>query len=618
MEQYYDFLKRGSKENIDEWLGKLDQAYNSGKSGLTDENYDNMIKIYESRFGKRKVIGSKPTHSAVQLPLAMMSLDKIMSEKELESFTSKNPGPYIVMEKINGNAALYKTGVLYNRGDGTEGTDLSHMLPYLNLPNSEKFIKGELVINKKNYEPHKEEYKTNLSMINGLLNSRSADPNKLKLFSFIAYDIASSNRMSETLEKLKDFTTPFYIKTENLSIEMLSSLYKKRKEEALYDIDGLVISADRVVEYEERLVRENPKYMVAFKEYGETAIATVINVEWEVSKNKLIKPKIKISPVTINDFTIKSLTGFNAGWILENNVGVGSQLVITHNTIPHILSVLHSTSALLPANPETWKWNDTKVDIVLLEENDEVKIARIYEFFKQIGAKYLGEITIGKLYKSGFDTVKKIVNMKKEDFIKKKIEGLGEGIYDRMRLSIDESVSKATLPQLMSASCVFGIGFGEKKFILITDTYPNILEMEPNIQDIISIKGFADKTAERFIEGLPKFREFMKELDLFEKKNFKKIENEKVVLKVKSLEKKSSESKSNISGKTVVFTGFRDKALEAEIKELGGKVTTSVSKNTNCVVVGGSKGTGSSKETKATELGIPIYNLEEFKSKFGL
>ena len=260
--------------------------------------------------------------------------------------------------------------------------------------------------------------------------------------------------------------------------------------------------------------------MVAFKEYGETAIATVINVEWEVSKNKLIKPKIKINPVTINNFTIKSLTGFNAGWILENNVGAGSQLVITHNTIPHILSVLHSTIALLPPNPETWKWNDTKVDIELLEENDEVKIARIYEFFKQIGAKYLGEITIAKLYKAGFDTVKKIVNMKKEDFIKKKIEGLGEGIYDRMRLSIDESISKATLLQLMSASCVFGIGFGEKKFILITDTYPNILEMEPTIQDIISIKGFADKTAERFIEGLPKFRDFMKELDLFEKKNF--------------------------------------------------------------------------------------------------
>lgn len=91
-----------------------------------------------------------------------------------------------------------------------------------------------------------------------------------------------------------------------------------------------------------------------------------------------------------------------------------------------------------------------------------------------------------------------------------------------------------------------------------------------------------------------------------------------MVLKVKSLEKKSSESKSNISGKTVVFTGFRDKALEAEIKELGGKVTTSVSKNTNCVVVGGTKNVGTSKETKATELGIPIYNLEEFKSKFGL
>ena len=400
MEEYYEFLKKGEKSQIDGWLKNVDENYYRGSPSFTDENYDNLIKIYESRFGKREAIGSGPTHSEVNLPIAMMSLDKIMAEKELQSFMQKNPGPYIVMSKVNGNSALYFKNKLYNRGDGTIGTDLSHMLPYLNLPASENYVKGELVITKKDYAPYQDQYKTNLSMINGLLNSRSADPEKLRLFKFVAYDlIEEGSNMSSTLKKLKDmkFSIPKYLETDSLSIEFLSNTFQEFKNAEEYDIDGLVISSVRQVPVSERLIRENPKYMVAFKEYGETAVATVESVVWEVSKNKLVKPKVKIIPVTINNFTISSLTAFNAGWVRDNNVGPGTELIITHNTIPHILSVVSGTKASLPEDPDTWEWNETNVDIALKEENDEVKIAKIYEFFKQLEAKYCGEVTIGKL-----------------------------------------------------------------------------------------------------------------------------------------------------------------------------------------------------------------------------
>ena len=89
-------------------------------------------------------------------------------------------------------------------------------------------------------------------------------------------------------------------------------------------------------------------------------------------------------------------------------------------------------------------------------------------------------------------------------------------------------------------------------------------------------------------------------------------------VKLVILPTKGNEKQSEIKGKIIVFTGFRDKTLEAEIKNLGGKVTTSVSKNTTCVVTGGTKGTGSSKETKAMENNIPIYSLKTFKSMYGL
>ena len=671
MEQYYEFIRSGDKKDIDPWLKQLDASYYQGKSGLKDENYDNMVKIYESRFGKREIVGSAPTHSVVKLPIAMMSLDKIMTQKELNSFMNKNPGPYIVSDKVNGNAGLFfsanNENHLYNRGDGTEGSDLSHILKYLNLPvSNDDYIKGELVINKKNYQPFSKDYKTNLSMINGLLNSRSADPEKLKLFNFITYDICLSEntRMSETLKKLEklNFQVPFYQKYDTLTIEELSNLFKKRKEEAEYDVDGLVISADREVTNEERLVRENPKHMVAFKEYGETATAVVERVEWKVSKNMFLNPTIKIHPVEIGDFTIKSLTAFNANWIEENKVGPGTELLITHNTVPYIMAVLNGTEASLP-NQWKWKWNETHVDIILLEENDEVRIAKLHEFFKQIDAKFLGESTVIKLYESGFDTVKKLVEVNREDLLKQNIEGLGEGNCDRIVKSISKALEDVSLEVLMSASCVFGIGFGVKKLTLIVDEYPNILFMNPKVEDIVSIKGFAEKTAERFVEGLPKFILFLKDIPMFSRFLFPiepdkevesvesaetKIEKNKetsVVSKemagttvndflysdIKSVDTKAVEEpklklkiistkkgKESIEGKTVVFTGFRDKTLENEIKTLGGKVTTSVSKKTTCVVTGGAKGGGTSKEEKALEYGIPVYSLEEFKNYYGL
>lgn len=673
MEEYYNFLRQADQSLIDQWLKQVDETYYYGTSGLTDEQYDNCIRIYESRFGKRKVIGSTPSRNPVNLPIAMMSLDKIMTEKELNSYMAKNPGPYIVMDKINGNAALIgirDRRTLYNRGDGTVGTNLSHMLDYLQLPTEmqDVYIKGELVINKDKYEPFAKEYKTNLSMINGLLNSQSADPEKLKLFDFIAYDLIFENsieskeskegknlgntKMSETLEELKysGFTIPYYVERETLNIEEISKLFKQRKEQAPYDVDGLVICADREVSHAERCIRENPKHMVAFKEYGETREVKVREVVWEASKNCLIKPKIKIDPVEIGSFTISSLTAFNAGWIRDNKIGPGSRLIITHNTIPHILEVVRDEGkeskelieASLPENPETWKWNETEVDIILLAENDTVKIAKIYEFFKQIGAKYWGETTIAKLYNGGFNNLKKILDSKKEDFLANKIDGIGEGMIDRMLNSLTTALESVNLATIMSASCEFGIGFGVRKIQAILDVYPDILWRDVKFENIIEIKGFAQKTAEKFIVGLPKFKIFLKEIKVLREKferntgaeHVKEVENSditgpkpiKLSIKTnfvktneiisKSDTSKNSNTSNNLSGKSFVFTGFRDKVLEEFIASKGGKVTTGVSKSTAAVIVGGVKGTGSAKETKAKEYSIPIYSIEEFKNLY--
>ena len=66
---------------------------------------------------------------------------------------------------------------------------------------------------------------------------------------------------------------------------------------------------------------------------------------------------------------------------------------------------------------------------------------------------------------------------------------------------------------------------------------------------------------------------------------------------------------------TVVFKGFRDKNIEKQLIDKGHKIGSSVSKKTSCVVTK-IKGSGSTKESKAEQLGIPIFTLQEFKEKF--
>jgi NAD-dependent DNA ligase len=644
MEQYFSFVKTGNKDQIDPWLAQFDAAYAAGNQAISDETYDRLISTYESRFGKRTVVGAPPIHSEVKLPIAMMSLDKVMKEKELQLFVTKNSGEYVVMDKVNGNAGLYEViagkARLYNRGDGSTGSDLSHILQYLNLPMLpfNVHIKGELVVDKKDYEPFKDDYKTNLSMVAGLLNSQSADPQRLKLIKFVAYDMSfPSNQnielnMIQTLEHLVKygFRIPFCTTVKTLSIEWLSAFFKQQKANQVYDVDGMVVVTNRPIKYSERLVRENPKYAIAFKEYGETAIATVSEIIWEASKHRVIKPVVKIEPVTINSFTIKSLTAFNAGWVWDNKVGPGSKILITHNTIPHILDVVERTEPQMPSEDlypaGSWEWNDTHVDIVLLEENDEIKIARIYEFFKQIGAKYWGETTISKLYKGGFTTVKTMLESSKEDFLSKNIDGIGDGIIDRMIKTREEALPTVDLAVLMSASCCFGMGFGQRRLKAITDIYPNILNMNITVQEIMEIDGFAQKTAEKFIEGVPVFKKFLEEIPLLQKVLAGEVNNvvktpvntNLPAVKMVAPITNSNGLKEDIRGKSFVFTGFRDKALENMIQSRGGEVKTGVSKKVNYVVVGGVKGEGSAKEKKAMEYGIPVLNLEELRITFGL
>ncbi len=124
---------------------------------LEDNDYDSLLEIYRQKFGEEyNKIGFIPGGNIFKetLPKYMGSLNKIKTEEELNRWIKKYSGPYVITDKIDGISALYNGKKLWTRGDGKVGTNISHILKYLNLPRIKQdcLVRGELYIPKKIFE----------------------------------------------------------------------------------------------------------------------------------------------------------------------------------------------------------------------------------------------------------------------------------------------------------------------------------------------------------------------------------------------------------------------------------------------------------------------------------
>ena len=176
----------------------------------------------------------------------------------------------------------------------------------------------------------------------------------------------------------------------------------------------------------------------------------------------------------------------------------------------------------------------------------------------------------------------------------------------------------------MAGSGAFDHGIGKRMIDKVIDVYPNILDINPTLEQIIDIEGFAEKKAQKFVDGLPKFKTFIADIPILQKA----VRGELVTVGLTPSTKPSKSDAivavgnatgESLVGKVIVFTGFRDKSLEASIKAAGGTVKNGQpTKKTHYVIVDGPKGEGSSKQQKAINYGIPTPDIATFKGMFGL
>jgi NAD-dependent DNA ligase/predicted flap endonuclease-1-like 5' DNA nuclease len=622
-----DALKMLSEKQLATMLDEAQKAYyNDSENVLMTDNEFDIIKEYmEKKYPKNKVLEQVGApiqdKNKVKLPYNMPSMDKIKPDTNaLTRWKSKYSGPYVLSAKLDGISAMYSTEhgeqKLYTRGNGKVGQDISHLIPYLRLPETKDItIRGELIMKKTTFiEKYQSEFSNSRNLVAGIVNQKKIEPDKFKDIDFVAYEvIVPSLKPSEQMNMLEKEQVDTVINEmkEDIDNNMLSDILVDWRKNYKYTIDGVIVTNDKIYNRTDK----NPEHGFAFKMVlsDQVAEAKVLNVLWSPSKDGYLKPRIQIEPVVLGGAKIEYATAFNAAFVEDNKLGIGAlvKLVRSGDVIPHIMAVIEpAEKAKMP--DVAYKWNDTHVDIILedAEQDDTVIEKNIVGFFKGLEVDGLGPGNVKKIIAAGYTSVPQIIGMSEEDFLK--VDGFKKKMAEKVYTSIHNKIEKASLIKLMAVSNIFGRGFGERRIEPIMIKYPDIVTSEisdeEKIANVKSIRGMEKKTAERFVQNIPKFLEFIKVAKLEDKLNETMM----------GLQQQQPIDESNpLYDKSIVITGFRNKELSEELKSIGVRESNAVSKNTFAVIVK-DKEDNTGKIEAAKEKNIPIYTSLEFKDKFNL
>jgi NAD-dependent DNA ligase len=631
------FLETLQQKDLENMIQHASKQYYNHSPVLTDNQFDIIKNFVDTKFPTNKVtkeVGAEVERNKVVLPYEMASMDKIKPDTNaLSNWCQKFTGPYVLSCKLDGVSGLYtlnqgkndtnaangsaNSTKLFTRGNGTVGQDVSHLIPYLKLPLNHSgniAIRGEFIMSKQTFlTKYAAKFANIRNMVAGIINSKTITDAVLDL-EFVAYELIEPTlKPSDQLAFLKQLGIKCVLSTlvtNKLSNEMLSGVLIDWRSNYAYEIDGIIVTNDAIVPR----TKGNPEHAFAFKMVlsDQIAEAIVTDVIWTPSKDGYLKPRVQIEPLYLGGVKIEYATGFNGAFIKDNRVGIGAtiELIRSGDVIPHIKSII--VPSFEPKMPDVpYKWNDTKVDIMLLNASNDptVKEKNITCFFKGIEVDGLGSGNVSRIIETGYDTVPKIIKMMEADFLK--VDGFKGKMASKVHTGIHQKLDNVSLTTLMAASNIFGRGFSDKRLELILGELPDILvsvrTQAQKIAAIIAIKGMAEITATTFVSKIAEFNAFLKECGLEDKLLLTATYGKDTLVK--------GNHSHPLHKKTVVMTGTRDKNVLEILKLAGAVQGSSVSKNT-FLVVAKSADDDTGKAEDARKLGIQILSVEQFLNKY--
>jgi NAD-dependent DNA ligase len=607
-------------DNLVKQLQEYNAAYRAGDSIISDAEYDILVEQLEELDPTNPYLDTigiqiSDKERERKLPIPMASMNKVKSIEELYDWarlkgislttnvilTPKFDGLSLCVDEIKLNATT--------RGDGQNGqASDEHFKLIKNHLNKESvfapffaFTYGEVMMSKTAFS---QKYAANFAnprnLVAGLINNKQATES-LKDTSYIKYGavlkpefkdrFVLKHEILNALNNCQEIQVPWIGSTiGDLSEDFLINTFKDWSID--YELDGIILEIDDL-KLQERLGRErsgNPVWARAFKspQFEQSAITTVTGISWNISKQGYLKPTLHINPVRLDGVTVSNVTGNNARFVKDMGLGIGAVIRVVRSgmVIPLVKEVIESVDFVMP-DIQNIGWNENEVELVTLTETNEQKFKQLVSFFEILEVENAGEGVFAQLWDAGYQTVKQILELKPSNM--EKLEGFGKRKAEIVYNAIQSKIKYVELSKLQHATGIFKM-LGSKKLALLER-----FSSKPTLQQVMEIEGFAEKSAQAYLDGYDKFFDFIKDLPITisEKKETEKLSNE-------------------LDGKSFCFTGLRLKELESIIESKGGRIASGVSKNLTYLVAK-DPGSGSSKLVKAQELGVILLSVQELE-----
>ena len=616
------------------------QYYQKSKPEITDAEYDELVKK-----AGIQTIGAAPDRrfSEVEHIVPMLSLNKAHNREEVEEFLARVKKLLNVHEleiiselKIDGVSfsAVYEDGVLIKaatRGNGNLGENVTDNVKTIKeFPQVLPDVKGRLEVRGEVYIRNDDFLKLNKNnqfsnprnTASGSLRQLDPEVTASRPLKYFAYSLigGTENTQSEVLNKLKKLgfcvnEHQCLAKNVDEMLKFYNRIYDNRHELG-YNIDGVVYKINNL-QLQDRLGNTNkaPRWAIAHKFPAAQGKTKIVEILIQVGKTGQLNPVAKLVPINIGGVLVSRANLHNKDEIERKDIREGDVVVVERagDVIPKIISVdksARSRNAPKFVFPNTCPECNSDLDDWerCTGENfcPAQQIGKLKHFVEVLDIKGFGGKQVEFFYDLGL--IRKISDIfaleeKLKNFNLSELNGWAEKSVSNLLNSLN-SRKTITLEKFISSLGIESVGPSVAKILAnhyrsYDSWYETMARLSYDSEvpyQLISINGVGEKIADSL--------EFF-----FSDENNVKMVND-LVFQLTILPVVSN---SPLSRKIVVFTGKlltrERKEAQAEAESLGIKVSSSVSKSTDFLVVGEKPG---SKYHKALELGVKILTEEEF------
>jgi DNA ligase (NAD+) len=643
-------------------------------SEISDEAYDALlyesIRLEEKIEGKRSSgvgDGAKASSAFTKVThqVRQWSFDNIFSHEELiewdarvrrlltEADHSIDSLAYVLEHKIDGLKLIieYKAGELVRcatRGNGQVGEDVTHTARTIaTLPEKLKhkvdlICVGEVWLAKDDFKTLNQVRQSagealfanprnaaagSLRQLDSAVTAKrnlSLTVYDLDLLNVLDSDVVEPNSQWEELELLNQLGLPtsgHVVRAQTLSdIQVQYKKLIKQRDSFAWAIDGMVMKVN-LLTHQRALgfTAKGPRFGMAYKLPAEQTTTVVEGITLQVGRTGVVTPVAELRPVLIAGSTVSRATLHNEDFINELDVRIGDTVIIQKagDIIPEVLEVLLS---LRPDKTKRFTFpkvvvgcgGDGAIERILGEaayrcvslDSDQLRRQRLYYFASKgalnidgVGPRIIDQLMDTGLINSAVDLFTLTTDQLEplESFQKTAAQNVVKAI---------SVASEVSLHRLLIGLSIDGVG--EETARLLADTFGSLDAISSASQaDIAAIYGIGDTVGQSVCDWFaqPKNADFLSQL-----LPHLSISNPKI-----------NSTAVQLQGETFVLTGTLESFTRDEAKDLirkaGGKISSSVSKKTDYVLVGRDPG---GKANQAEELGVPILAEAAFAALLGL